>query len=182
MLKGRIGAVELAELAGRKGTYEWRLPSTDLRRLAGLTADDIPESAYGLKAVVEFNNGSEGFPVLRLVVTGDWPLVCQRCLSGVTHAVDIEGTLTILPSESDAEHVADPFDCVVMDTEGFRLLDVIEDEVLAALPMSPVHEPATQCVGNIDRPMAPVVTETASNRPFAGLAGLMKRSGIDTTG
>lgn len=182
MLRVQIKAVQLAELAGRNATFEWRLRSADFQRLGELAAVEIPESAYGLTAAAEFSHGSEGFPVLHLVVAGNWPLVCQRCLSGVVHAVDIDGVLTVLPGEGDAEHLADPFDCVVIGEEGFTLLDVLEDEVLAALPIAPVHEPAGECKGDIDPSMITDVTNVESTRPFAGLADLIETKSKDRTG
>ena len=182
MLKGLIGTVELGELAGRNGSLEQRLRSCDLPRLVRLTPDDALGPSSGLDAVAEFLRGPEGFPVMRLRITGTWPLVCQRCLSAAPCVIDIDSELTILQSETDSERVADPFDCVILEAEGLRLLEVIEDEVLAALPMAPVHRADDLCAAAGGESPKPDTIEEKANKPFAGLAELMDSTATDTTG
>lgn len=179
MLNGRIGAAELAELAQRNGAREWQLGLPDLRRLAALTAAGVARSSYGVTASARFSNGSEGFPVVQLQLTGTWPLVCQRCLGCVMHAVEIDGRLTVLSDDGQAAEVVDPFDSVTMTADELRLFDVIEDELLAALPVSPVHDLEMHCDREAKAATEPPDANARPNRPFSGLAELMQRSARD---
>ena len=181
MLKRLIGSAELAELASRNASLAGRLRPDDLPRLAALTAGDGSGPSLALDAVAEFQNGPEGFPVVRVRVARSWALVCQRCLSATACEIDIASELTILPGEREAARVADPFDCLIPDAEGLRLLEVIEDEVLAALPMAPVHQPGHACTAVGSASSALESIEKKTNRPFAGLAELMDGSTTDST-
>ena len=57
--------------------------------------------------------------------------------------------------------------------EGVLQLDtVIEDEILAALPMVPVHDTGTECAATTSQDNTETETEQM-HRPFAALADLV---------
>jgi uncharacterized protein len=182
MLGSRIDMGELAELAARKACREMRIDSRDLPRLAQLVAghDQSSENAAsktaGLTTGVQFGDGPEGFPRVQLTITGCVNLECQRCLRPFECPVDIDTVLTVLNNEDQADQVEDSFDIVLIDTDGLNINAVIEDEILAALPMAPVHGPGSECV---DLGQASIETKTDTvqmHRPFDELASLMKRA------
>lgn len=81
-------------------------------------------------------------PVLRLTVTGQLRLQCQRCLKALDYDLAIDTTLRLVPeAELDAEMSDDPDepDCIAASEE-LDLVALIEDEVLMALPAYPRHE------------------------------------------
>lgn len=182
MLKGLIGTAELAELVDRHCRFEQRLRPAALPRLNGLSAEVSPTANNSLLATAEFGAGAEDFPVLRITVTGIWPLVCQRCLGAVACDIAVDSELTLLTNESDMQVVADPFDALVVAAEGLRLLDVIEDEILAALPMAPVHEELKECSVAAEDRAGAAANGKETNKPFAGLAELMGSASTDNTG
>jgi uncharacterized metal-binding protein YceD (DUF177 family) len=77
-------------------------------------------------------------------------------------------------NDAEADGLADPFDSVLLEDGELPLRLALEDEILAVLPMAPLHEDAAQCGKSAagprgdDQPARP-------NRPFADLATLMGR-------
>jgi uncharacterized protein len=93
---------------------------------------------YALEGVPE----GLGRPALRLHVTGALYLTCQRCLDAFEHVLEVEALLLLFGSESDlAAVLVDPEgpDCIVA-TKEMAVRDLIEEEVLLAIPYAPRHE------------------------------------------
>jgi uncharacterized protein len=123
-------------------------------------------STDGLGYFLRGGMTSEGKPFLRISVNGSTQLVCQRCLGAlqVPLALDVELQLTeslreIAEADDDVERA--------LASRTMKIEQLVEDEVILALPMVPRHEtcasagPATQ----------------ARTSPFGALAAL-KRSGV----
>ncbi len=167
MFAERIGPSQLAEMSGQGTRLTSRLRSGDLPRTA---ADLAPGGAeHCLEAAVGIAAGPESYPVVQIEVHGVLPLVCQRCLGPVDWLVDVDVALTAVPDEAAMQQLADPFDSILLDDEGgLCLLAAVEDEILAALPLAPLH--ADEC-----RAGMAVETAPARNvqRPFAALGALM---------
>ncbi|MBN8279883.1 MAG: DUF177 domain-containing protein [Gammaproteobacteria bacterium] len=174
-----IGAAELADLVARRATRERVLATPDLPRLAALAPTGTGAAAGRLEARLGFQPGSEGHPQLRLVVAGTVPLVCQRCLGLLEFPVAIDERLTLVGSDAEAALLADPFDAVLLEDGDLAVSQVIEDEVLAALPLAPRHPVAT-CGGSLpgtDRQADDKLSNGETHRPMAGLADLLARDG-----
>jgi uncharacterized protein len=177
MLAEHIAAPLLAEMAAQDTRLDSDVRVVDLPRLAGLVAGRGGE----LQARVGFHRGPEAGPVVRIEIRGVLPLVCQRCFGPVETQIDIDVTLTAVADDAAADELADPFDSVVLDPQGaLRLRDAVEDEILAALPLAPLHADPGQCVSARDQGAREAGERGAqTTRPFAGLATLMSRGQRD---
>ena len=185
MLPGRIPSSQLAEFAARGQTQHHALGVSDLRRLrespgiqpgieAGLQAG--PEGGRtGLGIEVRFGQGPEGFPQVGLRISGGLQLQCQRCLGPVAWPVDLDVTLTVLSRDAQASELSDPFDSVVLDEGELDLLAVIEDELLAILPLAPMHRDEEQCRAAASGSGAMENGSPDRQRPFVDLAALLSR-------
>jgi len=101
-------------------------------------------------------------------------LTCQRCLEAVMVPVDVDVDLLLVRSEEDADALADDADFLVLDAEGqLALADALEDELLLALPLVPLHDDCESAHVNApleeDEPAVPV-----RENPFQVLASLKK--------
>ncbi len=103
--------------------------------------------------------------MLHLQATGVLPLSCQRCLEAIRFDLDIDSRLELVPEDSELSQ-----DELEDDTRDFlpvagalEVAELVEDEVLLALPVAPRHE---RC----GLPGAAGVGERIA--PFAALAGL----------
>jgi len=113
---------------------------------------------------------------LRLKAQATFPMICQRCLQVVDVPLVVARAFRFVPDEATAEALDDECeeDLLVLNAE-FDLHELIEDELLMALPLAPRHEVCPTTV-----PMAAGEDEVAQanatqTNPFAALAGL--RSG-----
>jgi uncharacterized protein len=99
-------------------------------------------------------------------------LECQRCLKPVAVPLKVDRALRFVRGEDEAARLdAESDDDVLELTHAINVLELIEDELLLALPIVPRHD---QCPDAL--PMQHEVeedTEPAPN-PFAKLAALRR--------
>lgn len=153
-------------------------PLQDLERLAYESIGLEPDSMVNWRAVAELRSGSSGKTDIWVHLTADSsiPLTCQRCLSAVHTLLQVDQWYRFVATEdiAMAEDDASEEDLLVL-TPQFDLLAVLEDELLMALPLVPMHD---EC------PVAPVLSAGAIDvpsdapdkpNPFAALAQLKKK-------
>ncbi|WP_206999622.1 DUF177 domain-containing protein [Trinickia mobilis] len=93
------------------------------------------------------DDGTEGQqPYLRIAVHGSAWLECQRCLAPYEQAFDIDATYRLVATEEEADEF--PLDDdeveVIVGSRQFDLVDLIEEELLLALPLVPKHDVCPQ--------------------------------------
>lgn len=90
--------------------------------------------------------------VLHVEVRGEADLTCQRCLGVLTHDIAIERDVYLVRNEAELERRdADPElsgDVILMGAK-LNLIELVEDEVLLGLPLTPMHAPGV-CVIPVD--------------------------------
>jgi uncharacterized protein len=180
----RIGSVEIEDLVARQAQLDFCFPVASLSRLASLAAAvDEPAAVplTELHASLAFQPGAEGYPQLHLIVGGSVVVTCQRCLQALVWPVDIDLHLTMIRTDSEAEVLAEPFDTLLV-SDGLRPDEVVEDEVLAVLPLAPRHAEGQDCeapAGWDAKGLSVSGEATAkepTRRPLAGLAALLGRN------
>lgn len=168
-------AKEGATLAGR-----W--PLAQLDRLAesalaepdsGVDAAAGREATWQVRGELRALRGGDSQIWLHLNAHTELPLECQRCLKPVVTAVDTERSFLFVRGEDAAAQLdADSEDDVLALTRALDLRELIEDELLLALPLVPRHDvclsplPVSAADGD--------VAEEAPPHPFAGLAVLKR--------
>lgn len=111
---------------------------------------------------------------LHVEAKAEVPQVCQRCLGAFAQPVEVDRWFRFVSDEAtaDAEDEASEEDVLVMEPR-FDLHTLIEDELLLALPLIPMHdicpEPVRMSAGELPEDKAP-----EKPHPFAALAGLRK--------
>ena len=135
----RLKRITDAFVFAREG---WVLNGTfavsSLERLHDLLVDvsgDVSFQIQGFK-------GGRGELLLQLQVTGFLPLACQRCLEVVPFELDVDSLLEVIPEGADMSQ-----DELEDDTRDFlpvagelNVAELVEDEILLALPVAPRHE------------------------------------------
>jgi uncharacterized protein len=152
------------EFASAGATQQGVWPLSDFPRLRDALATDAGEVAYEISGVRD----ERGRPGLRLKVRGTLRLRCQRCLEPMPFEVQTDETLVL--AATLAEIHAEPADAHAPDRvvagKEMALRELIEDELILAVPYAPRHESCTAAGARDD-------AEKVS--PFAGLRGLMRQ-------
>lgn len=119
-------------VAGRQ-RYAGTLPLAQLPRLAAQLADD----AGDLDVSLEAGKDAAGRPALRGTIHGELSLTCQRGLHPFRWPCQVETALRLVSSEAEEEKAMAEADTHLVEDDRLPLRDIVEDEVLLALPMMP---------------------------------------------
>ncbi|MDO8719907.1 MAG: YceD family protein [Polaromonas sp.] len=149
----------------------------NLERLAQEAQDLPPDAVVNWQATAELRPcaGADDQLWLHLQAKVAFPMTCQRCMGVVLTPLEVDQWYRFVASEeiAMAEDDASEEDLLVMAPQ-FDLLAVLEDELLMALPLVPMHdecpEAAVLQAGEDD--LADQVPEKPN--PFALLAQLKK--------
>ena len=150
----------------------------DMERLAQETQGLQPDFAVKWQANAELRAGSgpEADIWLHLDAAASVPLTCQRCMGVVITPVNVDQWYRFVATEqiAMAEDDESEEDLLVMEPQ-FDLLAVLEDELLMALPLVPMHDvcPVTPQLSAGDSVEITVASEKPN--PFAVLAQLKKK-------
>jgi uncharacterized protein len=159
-------AINSIEFARKALEIHDRIAVSQFSRLSDLLSGGGGELDYRLAG----GSNAEGKPVLRLHAQGDVMLQCQRCLEAFKFELDIDSTFIIvtdeakIPAASEDDEELSEDDYLVADAQ-MQVLDLIEDELLLALPYAPKHVEA-ECGAS------GTLKELKKPSPFAILQGL----------
>jgi uncharacterized protein len=151
-------------------------PLKDLQRLADEAQGLGPDTAVPWQARAELcpQTGAEDQVWLHLLAHTSVPLTCQRCMAAVSTALEVDQWYRFVESEevAMAEDDESEEDLLVMVPQ-FDLLTLLEDELLMALPLVPMHEtcPVTPVFSAVD---PAVEAAEAKPNPFVVLGQLKK--------
>jgi len=150
------------EFASAGASKEGDWPLGDFPRLRDMLASDAGKVHYSIEGMRD----ERGRPGLRVRVSGTLQLRCQRCLEAMAFEVDSDETLVL--AGSLAEIHAEPADAHAADRvvagREMPVRDLVEDELILAVPYAPRHESCTA---------RPSPDAEAKPSPFAGLRGLL---------
>ncbi len=143
-----------------------RLPLSSLPRLRGLLLDATGDVRFRLG----FGRDEARRAVLRCEVAATLKLRCQRCLEALDHKVDADTWLALVSGIDEERLLPERYDPLPVDDEPIRPRDLIEDELLLALPQIPMHAPVVcaQQIPDVDGARM----RSAKASPFAVLAAL----------
>jgi uncharacterized protein len=148
----------------------------DLQRLAAEVQVLTPTDAVQWQVTGELRPqaGAEDQVWLHLTAEANVPLTCQRCMTTVATPVDVDQWYRFVDSEEIAMAEDDEAkeDLLVMAPQ-FDLMALLEDELLMALPLVPMHDtcPVTPVFSAGD---PAVDAAEAKPNPFAVLGQLKK--------
>ena len=176
--QNQVQSLNLQALAASGEPLVGVMPIQKLERLAQESIGLQPGLMVNWQAAAELRVGSTGQPDtwLHLEANTTVPMTCQRCMGAVQTPLQINQWYRFVVSEeiAMAEDDASEEDLLVMAPQ-FDLLALLEDELLMALPLVPMHEvcPVAPLLSASD--LGGDVDEEARPHPFAALAQLKKK-------
>ncbi len=97
---------------------------------------------------------------------------CQRCLEPMLLPVESQSRVALVGSDADAAAVPPELETALAPEGRMRLADLVEEELLLALPAAPRH-PEGQCPNEQGERKTESFVEP-TQRPFAALGALLK--------
>lgn len=163
--------LHLAEL-GR--SYEGRVELAGLGRLA----DSLAGSEGLVRYRLAFDRDHRGRPCVTGHLVGSLPLQCQRCLQVFALDVERDWRVVLLAEAAEEALLDEGEDARLVSDRGMPLAELIEDELILAVPLVPKHPAGAACelpAGAIvgDEPPAEELDEAKDN-PFAELSRLKR--------
>lgn len=155
---------EVAALAASNAVIETAVALSKLERIRPLLRRDAG-MAHG-----QFRfHREDAFVTAEGRVSARLTLTCQRCLEEMVLPVDVESRLAFVASTAAGAEVPASREPVLAADGHVSLATLIEEELLLALPLAPMHRATESCVART----GPKPGESRQ-RPFAGLRELMK--------
>jgi uncharacterized protein len=128
------GVIDSLHFARAASEQRGVLGMEELQRLAKMQC-----STEGLEYHLRGGRTSDGRPCLRVSVRGSVELLCQRCLDPFPVPVAIDAELQLSESLREISEADDEIDRVLASRQ-LNVGQLVEDEVILALPMVPRHE------------------------------------------
>ncbi|MDR2013229.1 MAG: YceD family protein [Rhodanobacter sp.] len=159
--------VDVARQVQARSVYEGTLPLVALQRLRGSLIADEGDARY----VIEFGRDKFGVACLALRVEAGLPLLCQRTLEPFVHPVAIDQRLGLIADESEEAALPPGYEPLLVAEGVLNLAEVIEDELILALPVVPFKPGVPLEWTDHATPEPPDAMRTS---PFAALGTLKK--------
>ncbi len=128
-----------------------------------------------LDVTLAFGRDEQNLVVVDMQLAAGVCMECQRCLEGVD--LEVSGTYryAVVRPGADVSQIPREYDTLELGDESLDVLGLMEDELLLALPIVPMHE-AGQCTPPGDKDQAEAA-EPRSN-PFSILSQLKRDSNV----
>ncbi|MGA9420841.1 MAG: YceD family protein [Rhodanobacteraceae bacterium] len=156
-------SVEVARMAAARQCFQGSLPLASMPRLCELLASFDGDVRYDLK----FGKDALGTAILAVHVEAGLPLVCQRTLETYVQPAVVDQCLGLIADAGQEDALPEGCEPVLMVDGRIRLSDVIEDELILAVPLVPLSPGGAP----LDYATAPDEIEPG---PFAELEKLRK--------
>jgi uncharacterized protein len=118
-------------------------------------------------------------PVAELAVSARVMLTCQRCLAAVDYWVDSKGRVAMVADGAEAERAPAGLETILAPERRISVRDLVEEELLLALPLVPLHENPRCAPAELSQPADAAAGESRGGeerqRPFERLGELLKR-------
>lgn len=154
-------------MVAARRSFEGKVPLAALRRLNGLLTDAEGEVTFAL----QFDRDALQVPYVELKIDVALPLECQRSLQRFLFPVSMVQKLGLIRDEADEASLPEDVEALLVPEDGMlRTLDLIEDELVLAVPAVPMNPELPA----VELDVSPRQEELTQASPFAALASLKK--------
>ena len=164
-------SVDAWRMVSARRSFQGELPVLAMKRLGSALADTDGTARYEL----DFGRDEFGTAYVDVRVQAPLTLTCQRSLEPFVLPVMVDSRLGLIRSERDEAALPPEVEPLLIADDGkLSLLDVIEDELLLALPLVPVNPDSTLPEEVVGPSPEEISSERRSDNPFAVLRELKK--------
>ncbi|HEY6126528.1 MAG TPA: YceD family protein [Steroidobacteraceae bacterium] len=162
-------------LVGTEAVVDFSIPLTELPRVA----HELVSADGEAKGQVRFSRQA-GQAVADLEVDAQPEVVCQRCMQPMRWPVKVESRIALVSDYNAADRVPDGMEVFLVEAESVSVRDLVDEEILLALPHVARHEEGSECADSaMQLSGQDAESEEDSDpqvqKPFAQLGELLKR-------
>jgi len=162
-------------LVGTETALDFSIPFTELPRVSRELTSPEGEA----RGHVRFSR-QLGQAVADLEVSAQPEVVCQRCMQPMRWPVTVKSRVALVSDYAAADRVPEEMEVFLVEGDSVSVRDLVDEEVMLALPHVPRHDDESECAG---RPMrlpgqeadAEDAADAQVQKPFAQLGELLKR-------
>ncbi|MCB1554295.1 MAG: DUF177 domain-containing protein [Xanthomonadales bacterium] len=168
MSAGVPSTVDVWRAIGARRQFDGQAPLSAFKRLGESLADDEGRCSFSL----QFDRDRFQTAVVRLDAEAALPLICQRTLKRFLLPVRVEQTLGLIRTEAEEASLPPGVEPLLVPADGeMALLDLVEDELILALPVVPV-DPDGEVEWSGEDEVEEAEAEPQRENPFAALSAL----------
>ncbi len=162
--------LDLRGLAAREASISGVAALADLGRLVSAGVGLVAPAS----AAFWFRRDEEGRYVVEAHIKAEVVLECQRCLGEMTQLLEARTVMACTWNDDDAAQLPPSYEPLIVQ-ETANLSDIVEEELLLAIPASPMH--AEDCITEAQRVALGneedrIESEGRKESPFAVLSKL----------
>jgi uncharacterized protein len=132
--------IDAWRMVSARRQFEGSLPLSAFKRLRDSLVDAEGECRYAL----EFGRDAGNQPFVEVRVDAELPLQCQRTLERYLHRVRLVQQLGLITSEAQEDALPEQMEPLLVPESGeMHPADMIEDELILALPVVPINPDST---------------------------------------
>ncbi|WP_372871687.1 23S rRNA accumulation protein YceD [Shewanella sp.] len=166
-------SIDPIRAAANRLNYQGIIPSKVLKRLRELTAGDCSDVTVSLECGVDL----QGIVYLKGTAVTELTLLCQRCMTLYTTEVTVDFCFSPCRTEAEIDELPDAYDPIECDEIGeVRLQQLVEDELILAMPLIPAHQNDDCNLGSQDVVVGEIeAAQEERPNPFAVLEKLKSK-------
>ncbi|MEC4724871.1 23S rRNA accumulation protein YceD [Shewanella sp. D64] len=166
-------SIDPTRAAASQLSYEGAIPSKQLKRLNELSAGDCSDVVVS----IECGEDIQGIVYLRGKAVTELTLNCQRCMTLYTTKVTVDFNFTPYGNGNEIDELPDAYDPIECNEIGeVRLHQLIEDELIIAMPLIPMHSDESCSKGDQDIVVGEIEpSQEERPNPFAVLEKLKSK-------
>ncbi len=131
-----LGSVDPYKLAGQHCNMQGSLPLMSMDRVVKLLAATDGDLAYDLS----FSFDEDKLCVVSGSLHVELKLCCQRCLQPFTYNLESKFADSPVINDQAAQELPTAYEAVVLMDGKINLQELLEDELILALPQVPMHD------------------------------------------
>ena len=158
-------------MVAERGCLKGRLALAALPRLTVILGHTDGEVIVALSA----GQDAQGIRFMQGSLQTEIEWICQRCLGPLQLPLDITVKLGLARDEVAADRLPGEYEpLLVPEGDSIAVADLIEDELLLALPQIPRHEDLRECAAHGYLQPGEPALDLKNRQPFAVLATLLQ--------
>jgi len=162
-------------LVGTAAAIDFTIPLAELPRVS----HELSTTEGVARGNVRFSR-QLGQAVADLDVSAQPEVVCQRCMQAMRWPIQVKARIALVSDYDAADRVPEGLEVFLVEAECVSVRDLVDEEILLALPHVARHEEGSECAGGTMQPSAHTAeldeaADAQVQKPFAQLGELLKR-------